>query len=66
MQMISRFSLYGFLKNLQFFEPFLILFFLSLGLSFLQVGVLVSFRALWINLMFPAGHWRMSMAKRPP
>ena len=29
MKMITRFSLYGFLKNLDFSEPFLILFYLD-------------------------------------
>lgn len=33
-----KFSLYGFLKNLRFFEPFLYLFFLEQGLNFLQIG----------------------------
>jgi len=56
MQMISRFSLYGFLKNLNFAEPFLILFYLSLGLNFFQIGILVSFLNICINIMeIPSG-----------
>lgn len=56
MQMITRFSLYGFLKNLNFSEPFLILFYLSIGLNFLQIGILVSFLNICINLMeIPSG-----------
>jgi MFS family permease len=39
-----RFSLYGFLKNLRFFEPFIILIFRDDGLSFLQIGLLYSIR----------------------
>lgn len=39
-----KFSLYGFLKNLRFFEPFLILFFLEKGFSFFQIGLLISIR----------------------
>ena len=39
-----RFSLYGFLKNLRFFEPFIILIFRDNGLTFLQVGLLYSIR----------------------
>ncbi|MFW6262769.1 MAG: MFS transporter, partial [Thermotogota bacterium] len=35
-----KFAMYGFLKNLRFFEPFLILFFRDVGLSFLQIGIL--------------------------
>jgi len=39
-----RFSLYGFLKNLRFFEPFIILIFRDKGLTFLQIGLLYSIR----------------------
>jgi len=54
--MIWRFSLYGFLKNQRYFEPFIILFFLQRGLSFTQIGLLVAFRELFINLMeIPSG-----------
>lgn len=54
--MLARFSLYGFLKNQRYYEPFLILFFLEKGLSFTQIGLLVAFRELWINLMeIPSG-----------
>jgi len=54
--MIRRFSLYGFLKNQRYFEPFLILFFLQQGLSFTQIGFLIAFRELFINLMeIPSG-----------
>lgn len=54
--MIRRFSLYGFLKNQRYFEPFIILFFLQQGLSFTQIGFLVAFRELSINLMeIPSG-----------
>lgn len=54
--MIKRFSLYGFLKNQRYFEPFIILFFLQQGLSFTQIGFLVAFRELSINLMeIPSG-----------
>ncbi len=56
MQMITRFSLYGFLKNLDFSEPFLILFYLSIGLNYLQIGVLVSFQNICVNIMeIPSG-----------
>ena len=39
-----RFSAYGFLKNLRFFEPFIILYFRQAGFSFLQIGLLFSVR----------------------
>ncbi|MEF8880095.1 MAG: MFS transporter [Candidatus Thermoplasmatota archaeon] len=42
--MLFKFSSYGFLKNLRFFEPFLYLFFLANGLSFFQIGILISIR----------------------
>ena len=54
--MLRRFSLYGFLKNQRYFEPFIILFFLQQGLSFTQIGLLIGFRELAINLMeVPSG-----------
>lgn len=43
-----KFCLYGFFKNLRFFEAFLILFFLDNGLNFLQIGVLYSIREIVI------------------
>ena len=48
--MIARFSAYGFLKNLRFFEPFLYLYFLSKGFSFFQIGVLVSIREISVYI----------------
>ena len=39
-----KFCLYGFLKNLKFFDPFIILFFREMGLSFLEIGILYSIR----------------------
>lgn len=54
--MIKKFSLYGFLKNLRFFEPFFLLFLREKGLSFLEVGFLFSFREICVNLMeVPSG-----------
>jgi len=53
---LMRFCLYGFLKNQVYFESFLILAFLEKGLSFLQIGILVSFRAVSVNIMeIPSG-----------
>ena len=54
--MIFRFSLYGFLKNQRYFEAFLFLAFLDKGLDFFQIGLLVGFRQLAINLLeIPSG-----------
>jgi len=51
-----RFAAYGFLKNLRFFEPFLILFFRRQHLSFLEIGVLFSIRAISTNILeIPSG-----------
>jgi len=54
--LLFRFSLYGFLKNQRYFEPFIILFFLDKGLSFTLIGVLVAIREFSTNLMeIPSG-----------
>jgi len=54
--MIKRFALYGFLKNQQYYEPFLVLAFLEKGLSFLEIGLLISFREICVNIMeVPSG-----------
>jgi MFS family permease len=54
--LIFRFSLYGFLKNQQYYEPFFLLVLKSKGLSFFEIGLLYAFREICINLMgIPAG-----------
>ncbi len=53
---LFRFCLYGFLKNQQYYEPFLILAFLDRGLSFTQIGALVAFRSVCVNVLeIPSG-----------
>ena len=42
--MLFRFSLYGFLKNQQYYELFIMLAFLEKGLSFAATGLLVDIR----------------------
>lgn len=55
-KMLIKFSSYGFLKNLRFFEPFLYLFFLSNGLTYFQIGILISIREIFINVFeIPTG-----------
>ena len=49
--MLFRFSLYGFLKNQQYYDAFLILAFRDKGLSFVMIGLLIGFREVCINLM---------------
>ena len=54
--MLLRFSLYGFLKNQRYFEPFLVLAFLARGLSYTEIGLLIGFREICINVMeIPSG-----------
>ncbi len=54
--MIFRFSLYGFLKNQRYFEAFLYLALLDKGLDFFQIGLLVGFRSLAVNIVeVPSG-----------
>ncbi len=51
-----KFCLYGFLKNLRFFEPFFILFLRYKGLSFTQIGILYAAREITTNLFeIPSG-----------
>lgn len=60
-----KFSLYGFLKNLRFFEPFLYLFFLEKGLNFLQIGTLITIREIVRNIMeIPSGVFADSFGRR--
>lgn len=53
---LFRFCVYGFLKNQQYFDPFLILAFREKGLSFAAIGGLVAFRSICVNLLeIPSG-----------
>jgi MFS family permease len=47
----AKFSAYGFLKNLKFFEPFLILFLLEKNLTFTLIGALYAYREIMTNLL---------------
>jgi len=54
--LIKKFSLYGFLKNLKFFEPFLLIFLLNKGLTLLEIGFLISIREVVLNVFeIPSG-----------
>jgi MFS family permease len=51
-----KFCLYGFLKNLRFFDAFLLIFFLENDRSFSQIGLLYASREVAINLLeIPSG-----------
>lgn len=52
----AKFSAYGFLKNLRFFEPFLILYLRDIGLDYLSIGTLYAVREITVNLLeIPTG-----------
>lgn len=54
--MLFRFSLYGFLKNQRYYDPFLILAFLEKDLTFFQIGILIGFREICTNVFeIPSG-----------
>ncbi|HKI89932.1 MAG TPA: MFS transporter, partial [Draconibacterium sp.] len=51
-----KFSSYGFLKNLRFFDAFLLLYLLEKGLPYIQIGILYAIREIFINLFeIPSG-----------
>lgn len=60
-----KFCAYGFFKNLRFFEPFLLLFFLEKGLSFLEIGTLYAIQEITINIFeIPTGVLADSLGRR--
>ena len=64
-KMFYKFSLYGFLKNLRFFEPFMVLFFREVGLSFFEIGSLFAIRDLSTNLLeIPTGIYADAFGRR--
>lgn len=51
-----KFCAYGFLKNLRFFDAFIIIAFRKLGFSFLQIGILFSIKEISTNIFeIPTG-----------
>jgi len=42
---IKKFCMYGFFKNLKFFEPYLLVYLSVAGLNLFQIGILISVRA---------------------
>lgn len=51
-----KFSAYGFLKNLRFFDAFFILFLIEKGLPYTEIGILYAAREIIINLFeIPSG-----------
>lgn len=51
-----KFCAYGLLKNFRLYEPFIVLYFLSLSLSYFQIGLLYAIREVVRNLLeIPSG-----------
>lgn len=51
-----KFCIYGFLKNLRFFDAFFILFLIEKGLPYTQIGILYAIREICINIFeIPSG-----------
>jgi MFS family permease len=62
---LYKFSAYGFLKNLRFFDTFIFLFFLQKGLNFLEIGSLISIREISILILeIPTGIMADSYGRR--
>jgi MFS family permease len=62
---LLKFSAYGFLKNQRFFDVFILLFFLEQGISFLQIGTLISIREISILIFeIPTGFVADSLGRR--
>lgn len=60
-----KFCTYGFLKNLRFFDPFIILFFREMGFSFLQIGTLFSIREIATGILeIPTGFFADSYGRK--
>lgn len=60
-----KFCAYGFLKNLRFFEPFLLLFLLEKGLTYLQIGTLYAIREIATNILeIPTGFIADALGRR--
>jgi len=61
----AKFCAYGFLKDLRFYEPFMLLVFLDKGLSYLEIGTLYATRELLINITeVPSGIFADSVGRR--
>lgn len=60
-----KFSAYGFLKNLRFFEPFLVLFLLDKGQTYTDIGLLIGIREITVMLSeIPSGFIADALGRR--
>jgi len=63
--MYLKFRLYGFLKNLRFFDPFIVLFFREMGMSFFSISLLFAIREIATNVFeIPTGFIADSIGRR--
>jgi MFS family permease len=54
--MITKFGFYGLLKNLRFFEPYMLIYFMMSGLSLFLIGILFSIREIVVYIFeIPSG-----------
>ncbi len=61
----AKFSAYGFLKNLRFFEPFLVLFLIEKGQSYTDIGLLIGIREITVMLSeIPSGFIADALGRR--
>src|SRR6056297_408774 len=64
-KLIWKFSFYGLLKNLRFFEPYLYIYFLNLDFSLFQIGLLLSIRQIVVYLTeIPSGVFADNYGKK--
>ena len=55
-QQIKKFCAYGFLKNLKFFEPYLLIFLMRNNINLFEIGILITVREIIVNLFeIPSG-----------
>jgi len=60
-----KFCLYGFLKDLRFFEPFMLLYLLEKGYNFLELGSVYALREILINVLeIPTGILADALGRR--
>jgi MFS family permease len=51
-----KFAFYGFLKNVSFIDPFILLFFIDAGLSYTSIGILFAIRSVLVHVFeIPSG-----------
>ncbi|GAA0181498.1 tetracycline efflux MFS transporter TetA(P) [Clostridium sediminicola] len=62
---IWKFCFYGFFKNLRFFEPYLFIYLISMGMNLFQVGTLISIREIIIYVFeIPSGIFADNYGKK--